>query len=145
MKINKEDVLGIHELQYKFDRIENKNKCLRVQFLDWLSNKMLVWSKKIKETSDRIDTPCVIRVDKPVEHVSFFDEFKKADYFYDAGSWTYTDIKGLKAGKSLDECTFIMNADGILKSRAELSKQFKDVCKSFDEDLDKLKQEFIKI
>ena len=136
MKINNEDALAINELQYKFDRIENKNKCLRVRFLDWLSNKMLVWGKKIKETSDRIDTPCVIRVDKPVEHVSFFEEFKKADYFYDPSTWTYTDIKGLKAGKSLDECTFIMNADGRLTSRAELSNQFKVACKSLDAGLD---------
>lgn len=123
MKINNEDALAINELQYKFDRIENKNKCLRVQFLDWLSNKMLVWSKKIKETSDRIDTPCVIRVDKPVEHVSVFEEFKKADYFYDPSTWRYTDIKGLKAGKSLEECSFLMLADGSLKSCAEFNSK----------------------
>ena len=123
MKINNEDALAINELQYKFDRIENKNKCLRVRFLDWLSNKMLVWGKKIKETSDRIDTPCVIRVDKPVEHVSVFEEFKKADYFYDPSTWRYTDIKGLKAGKSLEECSFLMLADGSLKSCAEFNSK----------------------
>ena len=142
----KEDVLGIHDLQCKFDRIEDKNKCLRVQFLDWLSNKMLVWSKQLKEVSDRIDAPCVIRFDKPVEHVSFFKELEQADYFFDPSMSTYTDIKGLKAGKSLEDCTFVMCTDGSLKSRAqshaEMIENMKAASNSFDAKLNKLKKEF---
>jgi hypothetical protein len=46
----------------KFEKIEEKNKCLRVRFLDSLSAKLLVWSKKVKDMSDRIDSPCVIKL-----------------------------------------------------------------------------------
>lgn len=47
----------------KFDEIEEKNKCLRVQFLDWLSDKLLNWSNRFHEMSVRIDSPCVIKVE----------------------------------------------------------------------------------
>ena len=47
----------------KLQTIEDKNKCLRVQFLDWLSDKLLDWSNDIHEISVRIDTPCVIKVE----------------------------------------------------------------------------------
>ena len=46
----------------KFHQIEEKEKCLRVQFLDWFSDKLLNWSNRIHEMSVRIDSPCVIRV-----------------------------------------------------------------------------------
>lgn len=46
----------------KFEKIEEKNRCLRVRFLDWFSAKLLVWSKKVKDMSDRIDSPCVIKL-----------------------------------------------------------------------------------
>lgn len=111
---------AIHELQCKFDRIEDKNKCLRVRILDQLSDKLLVWSKNIKEISTRIDAPCAISFNnKPTEHISIFKEFEQADYYYDASMSTYTDIKGLKAGKSLDDCTFAMRIDGSLISRTQ--------------------------
>jgi len=47
----------------KFHEIEEKNKCLRVQFLDWLSDKLLDWSNKCHVVSVRIDSPCVIKVE----------------------------------------------------------------------------------
>ncbi len=47
----------------KFNEIEEKNKCLRVQFLDWLSDKLLNWSNRCHEMSVRIDSPCVIKVE----------------------------------------------------------------------------------
>jgi len=47
----------------KFHEIEEKNKCLRVQFLDWLSDKFLDWSNALHEKSVRIDSPCVIKVE----------------------------------------------------------------------------------
>lgn len=46
----------------KFEKIEEKNKCLRVRFLDWLSVKLIDWSKQVKAASDRIDSPCVIKL-----------------------------------------------------------------------------------
>ena len=48
---------------HKFEEIEEKNKCLRVQFLDWLSDKLLDWSNSIHEMSVRIDSPCVLKVE----------------------------------------------------------------------------------
>ena len=47
----------------KFEEIEEKNKCLRVQFLDWLSDKLLDWSNKCHVASVKIDSPCVIKVE----------------------------------------------------------------------------------
>jgi hypothetical protein len=46
----------------KLHKIEEKNKCLRVKFLDWLSDKLLFWSKKVKDLSDSIDSPCIIKI-----------------------------------------------------------------------------------
>ena len=47
----------------KFEEIEEKSKCLRVQFLDWLSDKLLDWSNKCHVASVKIDSPCVIKVE----------------------------------------------------------------------------------
>ena len=46
----------------KLNEIEEKSKCLRVQFLDWFSDKLLNWSNRCHEMSVRIDSPCVIKV-----------------------------------------------------------------------------------
>lgn len=48
---------------HKFEEIEEKNRCLRVQFLDWLSDKLLDWSNKCHVMSVKIDSPCVIKVE----------------------------------------------------------------------------------
>lgn len=55
--------LEMKGLLTKFHDIEEKNKCLRVQFLDWLSDKLLNWSNRCHEMSVRIDSPCVIKVE----------------------------------------------------------------------------------
>jgi hypothetical protein len=47
----------------KFHDIEEKNKCLRVQFLDWLSDKLLDWSNSLHVMSVKIDSPCIIKVE----------------------------------------------------------------------------------
>lgn len=47
----------------RFHEIEEKNKCLRVQFLDWLSDKLLDWSNKCHVASVKIDSPCVLKVE----------------------------------------------------------------------------------
>lgn len=47
----------------KFREIEEKNRCLRVQFLDWLSDKFLDWSNKCHVASVKIDSPCIIKVE----------------------------------------------------------------------------------
>ena len=49
------------------EQIEAKQACMRVQFLDWLSGKLLEWSKKTKEISDHIDSPCFIKLPVPEE------------------------------------------------------------------------------
>ena len=51
------------EWLHKFEEIEEKSKCLRVQFLDWLSDKLLSWSNKLHVWSVKIDSPCVIKVE----------------------------------------------------------------------------------
>ena len=48
----------------KFKKIDEKNRCVRVRFLDWLSTKLMSWSKSVKNMSDRIDSPCVIKINK---------------------------------------------------------------------------------
>jgi hypothetical protein len=143
---SEEDILRIKNLQAKFNRIEDKNKCLRVQFLDWLSDKLADYSIKIKNVSDSIDAPCFIKFDKPAEHLSVFEEIEQAAYFYDPSMHTYTDIKGLKAGKSLEECTYVMYKDGSLKSQAQSKKEWderaNERAKVMDEEISKLKKAF---
>lgn len=46
----------------KFQRIEMKERCLRVKFLDWISDTLAAWSKKAHEMSVKIDSPCVIKL-----------------------------------------------------------------------------------
>jgi hypothetical protein len=58
-----EDFQNIRNVIQKFERIEEKNRCLRVQFLDWLSVKMHAWADGVKAMSDRIDSPCIIKVE----------------------------------------------------------------------------------
>ena len=58
-----EDFYNIRNVMQKFERIEEKNRCLRVQFLDWLSVKMHAWADGGKAMSDRIDSPCVIKIE----------------------------------------------------------------------------------
>ena len=50
------DMLG------KLKNIEAKEKCLRVQFLDWLSDKLLDWSNRVHRVSANIESPCLIEV-----------------------------------------------------------------------------------
>ena len=56
------DALEMQSWLNKFHDIEEKNKCLRVQFLDWLSDKLLDWSNKCHVMSVKIDSPCVLKV-----------------------------------------------------------------------------------
>jgi hypothetical protein len=58
-----EDFQNIRNVMQKFERIEEKNRCLRVQFLDWLSVKMHAWADGVKAISDRIDSPCIIKIE----------------------------------------------------------------------------------
>ena len=51
----------------KFQQIELKERCIRVKMLDWLSAKLLAWSKRVHEMSVRIDSPCVIRLPEKKE------------------------------------------------------------------------------
>ena len=53
----------LRDMRQKLMKIEDKNKCLRVQFLDWLSDKLLNWSNKVHEAACRIDSPCIIKVE----------------------------------------------------------------------------------
>ena len=57
-----EDYRVITKVMKEFDRIEEKNRCLRVRFLDWLSYQLADWSVRVKKVSDGIDSPCVIKL-----------------------------------------------------------------------------------
>lgn len=46
----------------KLNEIEEKQKCLRVRFLDWVSNKLHKWGDKVHQISVNIDSPCVIKL-----------------------------------------------------------------------------------
>jgi hypothetical protein len=58
-----EDFQNIRNVMQKFEKIQEKNRCLRVQFLDWLSVKMHAWADGVKAISDRIDSPCIIKIE----------------------------------------------------------------------------------
>ena len=49
-------------LRAKLDKIEAKEKCLRVQFLDWLSDKLLDWSNRVHVMAVKIESPCIIEI-----------------------------------------------------------------------------------
>lgn len=46
----------------KLENIEAKEKCLRVRFLDWLSDKLLDWSNRVHLMASRINSPCLIEI-----------------------------------------------------------------------------------
>ena len=46
----------------RLQKIEDKEKCLRVQFLDWLSNTLLNWSNRAHVMACKINSPCLIEV-----------------------------------------------------------------------------------
>ncbi len=46
----------------RFQEIEAKEKCIRVQFLDWLSDKLLDWSNQVHTMASNINSPCLIEV-----------------------------------------------------------------------------------
>jgi|LakMenEpi03Aug12_release.lakeMendotaPanAssembly.Ray.scaffolds.fasta_scaffold204109_3 hypothetical protein len=46
----------------KLQKIEKKEKCLRVKFLDWLSDKLLDWSNRVHMMASRIESPCLIEI-----------------------------------------------------------------------------------
>lgn len=106
----------------KLDQIREKNKCIRVQFLDWLSDKVKhygdTWSAKLKEVSDRIDAPCVIKIDKKPDEVPF----NQAKYFYDAYSRAYVNIAELKAGKSQEEYTYYLVDNQLMTTKQQLDR-----------------------
>jgi hypothetical protein len=58
--ISSEDFLPMIQ---RFQEIEEKNKCLRVKFLDWLSNQLLDWSNQVHVVASNIKSPCVIKVE----------------------------------------------------------------------------------
>jgi pimeloyl-CoA synthetase len=58
----------------QFKRIEEKNRCVRVRFLDWLSLKLIDWSKKTKEMAERIDNPCAIKLPQQKEMRPYWKE-----------------------------------------------------------------------
>ena len=51
----------------RLNQIEQKERCIRVKFLDWLSDKLLSWSKKVHGMSVKIDSPCIIRLPEKKE------------------------------------------------------------------------------
>lgn len=52
----------MYQMNERLRKIEAKEKCLRVQFLDWLSDKLLDWSNRTHVMASRIDSPCLIEV-----------------------------------------------------------------------------------
>ena len=46
----------------RLQKIEAKEKCLRVQFLDWLSDTLLNWSNRAHVMACKINSPCLIEV-----------------------------------------------------------------------------------
>ena len=58
-----EDFQNIRNVMQQFEKIQEKKRCLRVKFLDWLSLKMHSWADGVKAMSDRIDSPCIIKVE----------------------------------------------------------------------------------
>lgn len=64
------------DLLSKLEKIESKEKCLRVKFLDWLSNKLLDWSNRTHVMSSNINSPCLIEV--PLRTKKDSDHFKQS-------------------------------------------------------------------
>jgi hypothetical protein len=58
----KQTIDNVKNVMVKFDQIEQKQRCLRVRFLDWLSDKLLSWSKRVHAMSVSINSPCVIKL-----------------------------------------------------------------------------------
>jgi len=60
--VPKKDKQELAKIWQRLNQIEAKEKCLRVQFLDWLSDKLLNWSNRVHAMAVKIDYPCLIEV-----------------------------------------------------------------------------------
>ena len=64
----------------RLEKIEAKEKCLRVQFLDWLSDKLLNWSNRVHVMAVKIESPCFIEVEpRKREDSKHFKESKEIE------------------------------------------------------------------
>lgn len=74
---------AMYKMNERLRKIEAKERCLRVQFLDWLSDKLLDWSNRVHVTSNKIDSPCLIEVEpRKKEDSKSAKENKEIDRLY---------------------------------------------------------------
>jgi hypothetical protein len=52
----------LNHVMQKLNKVEEKNRCIRVRMFDWLSDLFADWSKRCHERSVKIDSPCAIRL-----------------------------------------------------------------------------------
>ena len=67
MRENEEVRNELDHVIKKLERVEGKNRCLRVRMLDWLSDTFHHWGDICHQKSVKIDSPCVIRMPKEQE------------------------------------------------------------------------------
>lgn len=60
--IDPAEINYMKSLSTKLTQIEEKNRCIRVQFLDWLSVKLKNWSIAVKLAANNIHSPCIIKM-----------------------------------------------------------------------------------
>lgn len=51
----------------RLNQLEDKQRCLRVRILDWLSDNCHALGNKFHEMSVKIDSPCAIKLPKTVD------------------------------------------------------------------------------
>ena len=52
----------IENIWQRMNAIEEKSRCARVRFLDWVSAKLLAWSQAAHSMADNIHSPCAIKL-----------------------------------------------------------------------------------
>jgi hypothetical protein len=88
----------------KLSKIEAKEKCLRVQFLDWLSDKLLDYSNIVHIWASKIDSPCIIEVaPRTKEESNHAKETKEINRLLDSLKRSEAENRELRAIKKASE------------------------------------------
>jgi len=60
----------IYSVISNLNKIEEKNRCIRVRMFDWLSDLFSHWSEVCHEKSVKIDSPCAIKLPRKEEKLT---------------------------------------------------------------------------
>jgi len=75
----KQQIGLVRNIAQKLGSIEEKNNCMKVRFLDWLSSKLKAWAEKLDDYSYSITTPCAVKLPEKKADTKWYSGFTRAN------------------------------------------------------------------